>query len=365
MSNYTSVGRWSKIPAVKKILKRLKKIWGNFLNFKKKLGRKFWIILAITLVVIGFFFLRSRGKKEAATATVERGQVMEELVLTGTIKAEHHTALFFPTAGKISWVGVAEGQSVNRWQGLLGLDTTVLNAAYRQALNNYRNYQAAADYTLDTVQGHSKDETFQQRSIRTTSEVARDNAYDAVAAAKYNLDQATLLAPFDGIITYLKYSYPGVNVMPTDIQVEIVDLQTVYFDVDADQSEVISIKNGQSVIVVLDSYNDKEIKGKVSFISYTPKPGEAGAVYEVKVIFAEGALGDTLPRIGMTGDAKFVLSQKEDALFVPVKFVNSDKDGKYVNLGKMGNKVRVEIGLEGEENVEILSGVKEGDVLYD
>jgi len=34
-------------------------------------------------------------------------------------------------------------------------------------------------------------------------------------------------------------------------------------------------------------------------------------------------------------------------------------------LGKLGNKVRVEVGIDGEDAVEIKSGVKEGDVLYD
>jgi multidrug efflux pump subunit AcrA (membrane-fusion protein) len=67
----------------------------------------------------------------------------------------------------------------------------------------------------------------------------------------------------------------------------------------------------------------------------------------------------------MSGDANFILSQKEDALFVPSEFVNSDKNGRFVNLGRANNKVRVTVGIEGEDQVEITSGVKEGDVLYD
>jgi hypothetical protein len=36
-----------------------------------------------------------------------------------------------------------------------------------------------------------------------------------------------------------------------------------------------------------------------------------------------------------------------------------------VNIGGKDKKVRVTIGVEGEERVEITSGVKEGDILYD
>lgn len=334
-------------------------------KIKAKLGKWFWIILIIAICGVAFFLFKGRKTKEVSTATVKRGEVKEELILTGSVNAEKYAKLSFPTSGKISWVGVTEGQKVFKGQALVSLDKTTLNAAYQQALNNYRSYQASAESTVDSLKDNDTDETFAQKATRTAAEVARDNAYDSVKAAKYNLDNATILAPFAGIISSLPYSSPGVNVGFTDTQVEIVDLATVYFDVDADQSEVTSLKEGQDVNVVLDSYNDKEFNGKVSFISFTPKVGEAGAVYKVKVIFNTGTLGELTPRIGMTGDAKFMLSQKENVLYVPPKFINSDKDGKYVNLGRIGNKVKVDVGLEGEDAVEIISGVKEGDVLYD
>jgi RND family efflux transporter MFP subunit len=328
--------------------------------------KKRWIIALVVLLALGGFFLfRNKGNKEVTTAIVQKGLVKEELILTGAINAEKYAALTFPTSGKISWVSVTEGQKVQKGQSLISLDRTTLNVTYQQALNTLRSYQAAAEYALDTVKDHAADETFAQKTTRTTAEVNRDNAYDAVKTAEYNLRNATITAPFAGIVSALPYTAPGVNVLPTATVVEIVDPGTIYFDVDADQSEVIELRDGQEVWVVLDSYLDKELKGKVSFISYTPKAGEAGAVYKVKVTFDKETLGDLMPRIGMTGDAKFVLSQKEDVLNVPVEFVNSDKDGKYVNLGKLGNKVRVETGIEGEETIEIISGVKEGDVLYD
>jgi len=67
----------------------------------------------------------------------------------------------------------------------------------------------------------------------------------------------------------------------------------------------------------------------------------------------------------MGGDAKFVLSEKEGVLYVPPEFVNSDVNGKYVNLDKGNNKRYVEVGIEGEDRVEIIGDVKEGDVVYD
>jgi len=67
----------------------------------------------------------------------------------------------------------------------------------------------------------------------------------------------------------------------------------------------------------------------------------------------------------MTGDARFILNRKSDVLFTPNSFINSDKTGKFVNLGKTHKKTYIKTGLEGEELTEITTGVKEGDTIYD
>lgn len=342
------------------------KIFGQFKKFKPRLGKWFWVILAVILIVALVFVLRSRNKKEVVSGKVGRGLVKEELVLTGSVNATKYAALTFPTSGKIAWVGAVEGQKVVRGQAITSLDKTVLNTIYQQSLNTYKDKQAAAEKAEDDVKNHSTDETLAQKSTRTTAQVARDSAYDSMLAAKYNLDNATILAPFAGIISSLPFTSPGVNVSLADTQVVIVDPSTIYFDVDADQNDVTSLKVGQAVSVVLDSYSDKEVQGKVSFIAFTPKAGVTGTNYKVKVEFGASPFGETSPRIGMTGDAKFILDQKDNVLFVPSEFVKSDIKGKYLKVGKAGNKTYIETGLEGEERTEILGDkVKEGDIVYD
>ncbi len=338
----------------------------RFKNLKKRLGKWFWVIVILLVLGAGWYYFSGRkAKNGTVTATVQKGDVKEELILTGSIKADKHVILYFPTGGKIAAVYVKEGEWVKRGRALTALDKTVLNSTYQQALNTHRSYQAAAEKAVDSVKGHDKDETFAQKETRTVAEAARDSAYVAIGAAEYNLRNSTLYAPFDGLITSLPFPSPGVNVLATDAQVELLDPASVYFEVEADQSEIISIKDKQVVEVILDSFRDKSFSGSVSFISYTPKAGEAGTVYKVKVTLDASQVKDLLPRIGMSGDAKFTLSQKSDVLYAPPRFVNSDKEGKYVNLGGKDKKVRVTVGVEGEDRVEIVNGVKEGDVLYD
>lgn len=335
-------------------------------SWKQKLGKWFWVIIIVLVLGIGGLFLFGRKSANGSVTTiVQKGEVKEELILTGSVKADKHVVLYFPTGGKIAGVYVKEGEWVKRGRALTALDRTILNSVYQQALNTQKSYQATAEQVVDSVKDHKSDETFTQKATRTAAEVNRDNAYDAVRAAEYNLKNATLYAPFEGVITSLPFPSPGVNVMLTDPQVELLDPASIYFEVEADQSEVINIKDKQTVEIILDSYRDKSFMGTVSFVSYTPKANEAGTVYKVKVELDAAQMKELLPRIGMSGDAKFILSQKEDVFFVEPKFIHSDKDGKYVNLGGKNKKVKVTVGVEGEERVEITSGVKEGDVLYD
>lgn len=337
----------------------LKKIWGR---------KKLLLIIVIALVVGGLLYQRFviLPKRNAVeTAKVERGTVSEELVLSGEINADEYAKLTFPTSGEISWVGVKEGDTVKKGQALTKLDTTVLNTTFQQARATLRAAEATVANIHDQVKDHTGDETYAQKDTRTTAEATKDRAYEAYVAAEYNLRNSTLTSPFAGIITFLAHPYSGVNVFSTETQVEVINPDTIYFDVTGDQNEVPDLFIGQKVNIVLDSIAEETFESTVDFISYTPKAGEVGTAYEIKVKFTKDNFDIKKFRIGMSGDARFVIFQKEDVLYVPPKFINSDTKGKFVRLGKKNNKVYIETGVEGEERVEIKGNLKEGDILYD
>lgn len=67
----------------------------------------------------------------------------------------------------------------------------------------------------------------------------------------------------------------------------------------------------------------------------------------------------------MSGDATFIIHEKENALYVPSKFIKSDEKGSYVLFGKNKEKRYIKTGLETDESIEITQGVNEGDIVYD
>src|SRR3989344_3056460 len=337
--------------------KKKKNIFGRILGKKKLLS----LLFIITLIGFGVWKFAFSGKEEKIESTqIKKGSVLQELVLSGEIDADEYVKFTFPTSGKIAWVGVKEGDWAKEGQALSKLDTIYLNAAYQRARADLRSAEATVQKIHDDVKNHNSDETFTQKEVRTVAEVAKDKAYEALIQALDNLKNSTLISPFSGLVTYVAHPFSGVNVIYTETQFEIINPKTLYFDVSADQSEVVDLLLGQNVVIVLDSLPDEKLEGEIDFISYTPKAGETGTVYKIKVKFLKDNFDTNRYRIGMNGDAKFILRQKDDVLYVPPKFIKFDSKGKFLRLGKKNNKVYIETGVEGEERVEVIGNISEG-----
>jgi len=330
--------------------------------FKNKKIR--FSILGVLVLLLVWRVVIAPKSKDFETVEVKKGTVTEELVLSGEVKAKEHARLKFQGAGEIGWLGVTEGQWVKKGELLIRLDTANLYAAYEQAVAALRSSQATADRALDDVKDRGDEETFTEAEARTIAEAARDSAYRAMTIARENLANGGIRAPFDGIISSVTYPFSGVNILFSENQIEIVNPETLYVEVSADQDEVIELTEGQKVTIILDPFIDEEIQGEIDFISYTPMAGEIGATYKITIKLTSN-IDPGKVRIGMTGAARFILSEKEDVLYVPNQFMNTDKEGKYVLKNRYDNKVYVEIGMEGEERVEITGDIKEGDILYD
>lgn len=321
--------------------------------------------MVLVLVIGGLFFYFKSKNPVVKTATIQKGNLKEEMTLSGEITATNYAKLAFETSGKVVYVGVKEGDKVNKGKLLSKLDTTILNSSYQIALSNLRIYDAAAQNIHDQVKDHTGDETFAQKDLRTAAEANKDKAYESVIVAKRNLDGASLYAPFNGYITYLAHQFTGVNTSLGATEVEIIDPSTIYLNVLADQTEVIKLMKNQKVKIILDSFDGKEYDGVVSNISFTPKIGETGSVYSIKVMFTNVDLVNSQFKIAMTGDAKFITSEKDNVFYLPNNFVKQDKSGSYLKLDNKQSRLYIKTGIESEDSIEIIGDVKEGQVVYD
>jgi RND family efflux transporter MFP subunit len=338
------------------------------MEFIKK-HRKFLIIIGVLLalfLVARTSIFKPKGNGKTRTFVVTRGDVESAMVLSGEVDVNEKASLQFPNSGQLAWVGVKEGDSVVKGQALAKQDTTQLDASNMIAWSNYRETQATVEKVHDDIKGHSGDETFAMKETRTIAEVANDNAYAAVLKSQKNLEDANLFSPINGVVTSVKYKIPGPVVFPTDIEVEIVNPNTLYFSAKAEQTETNNIKVGQKVNISLDAFPEKTFPGHIVSIGFSPKANETETVYEVKVAFDDFDNSDMRIRVGMTGDLKIILSTAKGVLYAPPVYVKSTNGTHYVIVGKDKRKVNVNVGVEGDERVEISGdGISEGTILND
>lgn len=342
---------------------------------KKLLKSKLlWII--IILVVVGITIGSSTAKTNKAknakttTYTVTKQTVKETLSIAGTVEAEETATLRFQSSGLLAWVGVKEGDSVQKYQAIASLDQEELQKTLQKYLYTYDKtrwdfeqtkdeYKAPEQnyYNLSQNQRSDIDRAFEKAQFDLSSSVL-DVELRALAI-KY----ATLTTPIEGIVTRVGTPVAGVNITPTQAEFEIVNPKTLYLSVLPDQTEVGKLTSSMSAEISFDSYPDTLVSGTITSIALTPKSGESSTVYEVRVAFPLAATY----RIGMTADATFVVNERPDVLAIPSLYLKTENGKPYVfrKVGNKKEKLFVTVGLEGDDLVEITGGLAEGDILYD
>ena len=338
----------------------MKKITTLVKKAKKKTGKFFWPLLVILLIVV-WRVVASAGKTtKVSVAQVSKGELIESVSTSGEVRADQYSQLTFVSGGLVKWVGVVVGQKVYKGQAIAQVDAISLNAAYEQALNNYRNYQAIAESVLDQVKDHSADESFAQKATRTTAEVNRDNAYNAVLAARENLRNATLYAPFNGVIDSAIPSSAGINVLPGAANYTLINPDSVYFDAEVEETDLPKVIVGQRVDITLDAYPTESFSGEVSnigMVAFTSATG--GNAYHIRISLPENS--DAKFKVGMGGDIEIIYNKIESTLKVPLTAVQTDSvDYVWVIEGGKAKKVEVTLGASSYDETEILSGLSEG-----
>lgn len=334
------------------------------MNFVRKFFvHKKLLILAIVVIGIASIFLISRNGKQTESEKVSKGEVKEELVLSGELVSGNHAKLSFQSSGLISWVNVVEGQFVKKGTALMALDTQNLNSTLQRARSDLRSAEATVAKVHDDLKGKGNSETFAEKEERTTAEVAKDKAYEAMLQAQKALKDATLIAPFDGFVTNLVANSRGMNATVGVTQVEIVNPTNLYLSVNADQTEVGNFKVGTKGNIIFDAFENQEIEGTVTSISFSPVDSEVGSVYELRLSLNLDN-DDNKFKVGMSADVRFTLKQTNNVLYVTPKFVKTEKDKKYVKTENGKNKVYIEVGIEGEDRTEIKGNIKEGDLVF-
>jgi HlyD family secretion protein len=182
-----------------------------------------------------------------------------------------------------------------------------------------------------------------------------------LADAQARLAEATLVAPFDGLVTAV---YVDQGELSSGLVVEMVDTGSLEVVLDVDEVDIGSIVLGQQTLITLETWPERELEGEVTAIA--PKAQTASSVVHYQVHISLD-VADLPVRAGMTANADLIASRREDVLLVANKAITADRDAGTYHVyrveGDKVEKVEIAVGLRDNAYTEVTAGLREGDEL--
>jgi HlyD family secretion protein len=250
----------------------------------------------------------------------------------------------------------------------------------------------------------------QAKSQRTQSAAQLTSAQKRVAQqqamlAKMNVvyNKYNAYAPLDGIVTNLptrvgETVVPGIQSSTASTIMTIADMSQITAEVRVDETDIVSVALGQSADVTIDAIPNRTFHGKVTEIGDTALVRSTGLAAsqsqtstqeakDFKVVIALDVAEDRV-RPGLSCTAKITTANRRDALTIPIqaltirqkgdlqakkpgqplptdpatlKAMKEEIQGVFVVNGEKAVFRSVNTGITGSTDIEVLSGLKEGD----
>ena len=185
----------------------------------------------------------------------------------------------------------------------------------------------------------------------------------ALKIAKNNYKDSQLIAPIDGVVTFI-YGKVGENVSLSETSMSAflsIQADKLIVEANVPETDIVKLNVGDKAEMTIDAFDFTEkFNGSVVYIDKAETIVQGVTYYEIKTAFD---LDDERLKSGMTVNLDIVTNEKHDVLIIPTRAVKYDKDTRYVEVLNNGSpkKSVITTGLESDQYVEITSGLKQGD----
>ena len=347
-----------------------------------KLSNISWLVLVF---LTGFILIRCGADSSAEDYTkykeyqVKRGTFVSTVMANGVVVPIDRIEIKSKASGLIEELHVEVGDHVKADDLIARLDQRDELAAVGQAQADYDIAQAELANAKRAYE--RKEQLFTENLV---SEEERDQIELNLAVAKGKLIQTkTILeraqerlresvvrSPINGIILQ-KYVEQGQiiasgvsNVSGGTPIVDIADMSQVYIEAGIDEIDIGRLKVDQDGTVVAEAYPNVTFEGKIVRIAPEARVEQNVTLFDIilEVDNPDGRL-----KSGMNSTVEVTLEQKADVVLVPTMMLlpTVEKNKWLVRIKEgAGYELReVEIGVSNFREAEVLSGLKEGDIV--
>ncbi|MBU1126728.1 MAG: efflux RND transporter periplasmic adaptor subunit [Patescibacteria group bacterium] len=333
-----------------------------------KLTKKKIIILAVLFFVLSFGFSKAKAFFRDPvdlyeTETVSRKDLVQTISASGVVDAQEKATLRFQASGKLVWVGAREGDSVKKWQALASLDKRQLSLDLEKKLKDFETEFTNFDDTNKTYEDSVLDDTL--RRIKKRAQNDLDKTVLDVEIANITNQLATIVSPIEGIVVDIANAIVGTNIISTTTSFTVAKPDKMKFTAEIDETDIANLFLGQKVLIALDAYPETEIKANIINIGFSSIVSSGGSIaFPIEIYLPENI--NQQFKIGMSGDIEIIIAEKENVIAIPFSAIKQNKNGEDIVEILSGKKIKervIRTGIESDDNVEIISGLKDGEII--
>ena len=362
-----------------------------WLAWARRLGRH---ALGLALALLAAFAVYARFLRpvEAHSHVVASADVVATVFGRGVLESRREAQLGFDLPGRVQEVLVDEGDRVRTGQELARLDSEQYGADVRTAASGLDVARAALGRLAAEMRGAEEAFAFaeiDEARVRALVKAGagpqsdEDSAIARTKIARADLDRsraqqveaargievasrgvehkrtalvrATLLAPFDGVITS-RLREPGDTAVVGTTVLRIADPSDVFVRVWIDESTIGRVQEGQLARTRI--AGGVERRGVVEQIGFEVDRQTHEVLVDIR-------LEAPLPRplLGQRADV-WIETERLTGTALPLAFVRHDERGEFAWIAD-GSRVRrrpITLGLAGADSFEVTAGLAEGDV---
>ena len=330
------------------------------------------------------------------TAKVEKGEISESVTATGTVESVTQVDVGTQVTGIVDKLYADYNSVVHKGELIAEIEKTLLESELRSADANMESARLNYEYNRTNYERDKKLHDKQlisdyeyQTSLKDyeVSKTSYEKAQaDRVRAAK-NVTYAEIYSPIDGVVISreVEVGQTVVSSMNVANLYVIADLDNMQVIGNVDEADIGQVKLGQNVTFTVEAYPDDKFQGHVTQVRLNPTTESNVVTYEV-VVAAPNPDHKLIP--GLTANLTIFVTQESDILTLPnraFQFTPREyPDAKNLPVADMaamptdltpGEKVawkvsgdslipvKVKTGVGNRASTQILSGLKEGDVV--
>lgn len=354
----------------------------------KKAFKYILIALAAIVIVGTFVFLFKKSKPEEIryqelTATVR--DIDKSTVITGKITPRNEVNVKPQINGIISELLKEAGQQVNKGDVIAKLSVipdmnSLSSAQSRVRLSEINLQQAQVNYDrekslfdrnmvsaeeMDQVRQALAQAKEERAGAQDALEVIRDGVSSSNAKSSSTLVRSTITGLILDVPVKVGNSVIQANTMNDGTTVATVaDMSDLIFDGNIDETEVGLLFEGMPMTISIGALQDYKFNATLEYVS--PKAVENNGANQFEVKAAVSVQSDKMIRSGYSANAEIVLETVRNVLSVPESALEFRGDDTFVYLKNEKGEYKlqkVKTGLSDGVNIEIKSGLKEGDTV--